>query len=444
MADQIDTVEIDLAEQQEREQIGTWDYSKQLLVKCESDGKYKEEEKPSKNALNIYKVMVWLEKKNGHIIKNHAINRHSRIVVPKELKDFIRIIGEETPIDSECKQTQGEYEINYEDCMIFQHEQYPGKDKKDKNKVAEDIMSGDMSVEKIVEKNLCLEDRFHEVLHFKNVIKTEAENLKKFKIPTTDSEVISNVQGRIESILKEIVECAKQEMKGLMELCSVREWQELAMKMYDRFCSGDGSEYKDDLLNKLFTEHEKTKTCIKDFRERFEEYIKKYNYDIVSFNILVFHDSVYGNNGEEGISRQIFGDKPQLKKILNLEKIRDLKKIQDLKEILNLSELKKIPEIKEAVIGSMICFHDTQGFNVYAEDVKIKNGKFSCKLRFDFYDHFGLDSGDLESFGDIFLVGKGFQSWYLLQHLNEYPTGCKAFVDHAIHEEMLEIEIEQD
>ena len=90
-----------------------------------------------------------------------------------------------------------------------------------------------------------------------------------------------------------------------------------------------------------------------------------------------------------------------------------------------------------------ICFHDIQGFNVSAKEIQIKNRRFSCKLIFNFYDHFGLDSRDIDKFGDNSLVGRGFQGWYILQHLYEYKTGCKAFVTHATHEETVEVEIEE-
>ncbi|MBD5448337.1 MAG: DUF3289 family protein [Treponema sp.] len=432
MAEQIDTVETDLAEQQERDQIGTWDYSKRLLVKCESDGGYKEKEKPSKNALNIYKVMVWLEKKNGHIIKNHAIKRHSRIVVPKELKDFILIIGEEEPIDSECKQTQVEYEINYGDCVIFQHKQQPGLDKEASSKIiskllennqiysseklleyvkeyidketiditAEDIKSGDLTAEKIVEKYSDLESTLHDYLELKE------------KTLESDDKSIAQ-QKELVKIIKE----AKKNMENLLNLSSRGKWQKLATILYNKFCSGDNSDFigeandKDDenkannyLMYKLFTDHNKTKDCIKEFKKKFKIYIKKYSYDIVSFNIKEFHDSVY--NKEEGISRPIF----------------------------NYGKLNFIGLTK----GDVICFHDTQGFNVEAKEIKMNRGKFSCKLLFDFYDHFGLDLQDIENHGET-----GFTAWYLLQHLNEnYKTGCNAFVNHIKHEEVVEIEIE--
>ena len=73
---------------------------------------------------------------------------------------------------------------------------------------------------------------------------------------------------------------------------------------------------------------------------------------------------------------------------------------------------------------------------------KNKKGVFSCELVFDFYDHFGLDSGDLISF-DKTPLRAGFQGWYILQHFNGCETGCKPFIDHAYCEESLEIKIEE-
>ena len=79
---------------------------------------------------------------------------------------------------------------------------------------------------------------------------------------------------------------------------------------------------------------------------------------------------------------------------------------------------------------------------MHAKEIKIERNKFSCKLIFDFYDHFGLDSNDLESFDRYPVLRTGFQGWYILQHFNEHETGCKAFVDYAHHEGAMEVEIE--
>ena len=85
---------------------------------------------------------------------------------------------------------------------------------------------------------------------------------------------------------------------------------------------------------------------------------------------------------------------------------------------------------------------DTQGFDVIAKNISIKNRKFYCKLLFDFYDHFGLDSNDLVSFDRLPALRSGFQGWYILQHFNECDTGCKPFIDHATYEEEVELQIE--
>ena len=427
-----------------QEKIGTWSQSRKLLMECENNHNNGYAMKYSKNLKNVYKLMRWLEESNK--IENHAIEKDSKIYIPQGLCDYIKIIGTEIPLSKDCEYTQEDFEIKYEDTPVFQHRRQPKLDSDvstmhvldslskdlfyDEKKIkwaplAEDFKSEDMSVEEIVSQNPCLEDKFREILHFKNVIKEEAEQNNKN---------IILLQDRIDSLLKNIVEEAKIDMLDLMKLCSIKEWQSLAVKLYDRFCSDNSSDLKDDeLLNRLFTEHKKTVKCINDFKQRFIEYIKRYNYDINGLDIEEFHSSIYGKyeddrENEKGISRPIFGNFPKLKKSISKE---------------NLSELKKIPEYLEAIKGPAICFHDIQGFNVSAKEIQIKNRRFSCKLIFNFYDHFGLDSKDIDKFGDNSLVGRGFQGWYILQHLYEYKTGCKAFVTHATHEEPVEVEIEE-
>lgn len=60
---------------------------------------------------------------------------------------------------------------------------------------------------------------------------------------------------------------------------------------------------------------------------------------------------------------------------------------------------------------------------------KNKKGVFSCELVFDFYDHFGLDSGDLISF-DNTPLRTGFQGWYILQHFNGSDTVLELVILH--------------
>lgn len=441
-------LEVNTKEIEIKEKTGTWSQSRKLLIDCESNHSYGYSMKLSKNLKKIYKVMAWLEEKNK--IVNHKIEKNIKIFVPKELDDYIIIIASEIPLAKEAKYEKEDFEIKYDDTVIFQHNRQPKIDSKvsemiilnclsknefyDDKKIkyvslAEDYKSADMSVEEIVKRNPCLEEIFRDVLHFKNIIRTEEKEFKNYKISTRNSKIINDVQEHVDFLLSEIVEKAKIDMLNLMKICSMFEWQKLAIKLYNKFCSDDSSDFKEDpFLNKLFVEHEKTVKCINDFKKRFIKYLRQNYYDINNLNILKFHKSIYGETGENGVNRPIFGNFPQLKKILFNPKI---------------SELKKIPEYLEAIKGPTICFHDIQGFNVSAIKIKIKNGMFFCKLVFDFYDHFGLDSRDIDKFGNKNLVGKGFQAWYILQHLNEYNTGCKAFVSHAIYEENLELKIEE-
>lgn len=393
-----------------KEKTGTWSQSRKLLMECENNHNNGYAMKYSKNLNNVYKLMRWLEESNK--IENHAIEKDSKIYIPQGLCDYIKIIGTEIPLSKDCEYTQEDFEIKYEDTLIFKHKSLPGKSRNNKTQDAEDILSGDMNAEEIVERNPMLSPFFEELFYFKSLRETVAKDLISKGGSTNSSIYFQKIQERIEALLVSIVERSRQEMESLIRLCSVKDWEELAMRLYRRFCSNDSSDYKDDaLLNKLFVGHEKTQTCIKEFKERFKMYLKKYDYDIASFNIGEFQNSIYGEyekeRGEEGVSRPKF-----------------------------------VSRVKDGPWGPMLCFHDTQGFTVHAKEIKIERNKFSCKLIFDFYDHFGLDSNDLESFDRYPVLRTGFQGWYILQHFNEHETGCKAFVDYAHHEGAMEVEIE--
>lgn len=187
-----------------KEKQGSWLFSKQLLENCESEYNFKDEEKLSKNNLNIYKVMQWLESNNK--IENHRIEKNIWILVPQKYNDFLEIIGKNYFLKSDKKCNNEDFEINYKDTTVFQHNRQPRLDRgvseslvldylsKDlfyeEKKIkwalsAEDFKSGDMCVEEMVKRNPCLEDRFREVLHFKNAIKAEAKNDSKKKHQTS-------------------------------------------------------------------------------------------------------------------------------------------------------------------------------------------------------------------------------------------------------------------
>ena len=102
--------------------------------------------------------------------------------------------------------------------------------------------------------------------------------------------------------------------------------------------------------------------------------------------------------------------------------------------------------------GLTISVNDVWGYTIHIKDyVLLSGGKFSCVLSFSMFDHFGLNAEDFRKgvvFKDFLAqtakrMLAGFRAWYILQHLYEYKTGCKAFVDYVHHEGAMEVEIEE-
>ena len=392
-----------------KEKTGTRYQSKKLLIDCESQYEYLYNIGFSKNESNIYKLMRWLEENNQ--INNHTIEANSKIYIPEDREDYIKIISKDAPLAKGAKYTREEFEIKYDDTVIFQHKYRPGKKRNDKNQTSEDMTYADQNSEEIVKNNPSLYTFFSELNHFKSLRESRAQELLHNGISPNTSVEFQEIENRIDSLNNSIIKDAKEAMEWLINFCTKddSDWETLAFKLYNRFCKNDNTDYKNDsLLKKLFTEHSKTKKCIKEFRERFENYIKKYKYEMGVFDIEDFNNSIYGKyKSEAGVKRPVFGN-----------------------------------YFTDGPNGPMLCFHDTQGFDVIAKNISIKNRKFYCKLLFDFYDHFGLDSNDLVSFDRLPALRSGFQGWYILQHFNECDTGCKPFIDHATYEEEVELQIE--
>jgi hypothetical protein len=76
--------------------------------------------------------------------------------------------------------------------------------------------------------------------------------------------------------------------------------------------------------------------------------------------------------------------------------------------------------------GLGITIHDVWSAKVDISNYKFnaQTGAFSGRLKFTLYDHFGLDRQDVIGNGDRWLIppngGRGFKSWYTLQHCRCY------------------------
>ena len=79
----------------------------------------------------------------------------------------------------------------------------------------------------------------------------------------------------------------------------------------------------------------------------------------------------------------------------------------------------------DRIHGLTITINDTWGNNVQVINYKVSGTKFSGTLRFNIYDHFGLDQPDVEKiYGDL----AGFRAWFTLQHYQGFKGQYKPFV----------------
>lgn len=78
----------------------------------------------------------------------------------------------------------------------------------------------------------------------------------------------------------------------------------------------------------------------------------------------------------------------------------------------------------DTLYGLKFCVNGLQGLEIIARNY-IKNGNnYSGTLTFILYDHFGLDSNDIDSYWYV----NNFKSWYVLQHYNLYNYAHLPFI----------------
>ena len=77
------------------------------------------------------------------------------------------------------------------------------------------------------------------------------------------------------------------------------------------------------------------------------------------------------------------------------------------------SERTKFNTWKDRLNGMILAVDDTSAYKIYILDYELTSpNTFSCKLRIDVYDNFGLDEKDVRKFYALV----GFRAWYVLQH----------------------------
>ena len=230
-----------------KEKTGTRYQSKKLLIDCESQYEYLYNIGFSKNESNIYKLMRWLEENNQ--INNHTIEANSKIYIPEDREDYIKIISKDAPLAKGAKYTREEFEIKYDDTVIFQHKYRPGKKRNDKNQTSEDMTYADQNSEEIVKNNPSLYTFFSELNHFKSLRESRAQELLHNGISPNTSVEFQEIENRIDSLNNSIIKDAKEAMEWLINFCTKddSDWETLAFKLYNRFCKNDNTDYKNDI-----------------------------------------------------------------------------------------------------------------------------------------------------------------------------------------------------
>lgn len=164
------------------------------------------------------------------------------------------------------------------------------------------------------------------------------------------------------------------------------EMDQVVKDMIYHFRYGNGADYSNTILTKKVREHEATK-----------EYIKVVKKAVIN--------ELRNNDGN----------------------LLALKYSEDTSLYKYLQKKAEYPDFSSRgdILGGLtITIHDTWANEVEVRDYSVENNKFTGKLHFTIYDHFGLDQQDVEK---KYSLEPGFRSWFILQHSKEFNGRYKPF-----------------
>lgn len=330
---------------------------------------------------NQYQLLVWLEKENKGKIINHLI-KNNNIIRPKDKTDILKICSFKITMNQERKEIiENDYCITYPDLFLFKSKKQPGYD-------AEGNAMPDMQ---------CNDKTDSEMLKLGKVFKYTIDEYNKI---LTRELYLANPSGFMNCKIGELLHVC--EMRDLLQSCSIFD---LEMRMandelLNHFITGNGSDFISPILTNEVRENKSTKNYVNYAVTTIKKYLKQYNGDIYE---LIDDNSI---NNEFQMNATF-------------------------------------PKFENPFTGLMIAIHVTHGNNIKITNTKIENNILKCKLQFDIFDHYGLNSDDLNcsklkiKFKDL----AGFRAWYYLQHSVNYKGNFKPFITHAIFYEDLEIQL---
>ncbi|PKB18716.1 DUF3289 family protein [Flavobacterium sp. 5] len=217
----------------------------------------------------------------------------------------------------------------------------------------------------------------------------------------TDAEIITlnpDTKKWIDIVNKEGFQGIKKladEMEDLLTDFSQGELEDINLKMYKKFVGNKEGDFSDEILTKAAKEHDSTKLFLKRLKENMKLQLQQNPNFVFEKQLLVNNDK----------NLYIPGTKIQRKDIPS-------------------------PTYSDKYGGLGIAINDTWGYNViitnFVKDEKKRT--FAATFDIDFFDHYGLNSEDIDPKikGGFFEPAsfEGFLCWFILQHKCGYKPFC--------------------
>ena len=178
---------------------------------------------------------------------------------------------------------------------------------------------------------------------------------------------------------------------NLCETTSTQPLQNVLVGMVDRFMGGTGNEFSNSTLSTKAKEHASTQTYVNAVKTQLHTLLKTYKGDI--------HKIKYTASNRDS--------NPLVKK---------LKDNGIMQPVFNTAT--------DYVQGLKMCVNGLWGNEIVVKSYTSNGTSYSGTLTFTLYDHFGLDTEDINKFGEL----AGFREWYILQHFTTYGGSYRPFV----------------
>lgn len=167
--------------------------------------------------------------------------------------------------------------------------------------------------------------------------------------------------------------------------------QTVVLDMIRHFMGGTGADYSNDVLTEKVFEHKDTERYYDTAVECIKSLLSTYNGNITYLK--------YSTSSRESNPLVI-----KMREEKNFEPVFDT--------------------ALDKVTGLTICLDSLWGNMIRVKEYNYDGQNYSGKLEFILYDHFGLDTNDVDKYGFF----KGFCAWYILQHNKDFNGSYRPFV----------------